>query len=192
MGNFNRSGNGGNKFGGRGGGGRGFSGGGNRGGGFGGRRERPEMHKATCDACGNSCELPFRPTGDKPVYCSSCFEENGGGGRDRGGRDFGRDRGGRDFGSRESKPSMSDEKLDQVIAKLDKIITLMQRTSPVKEVTVMKAGALEEAVEETIEILGKESKKKAPAKKTVTKKAVAKKAPAKKTAAKKASKAKKK
>ena len=32
------------------------------------------MHQAVCDQCGKSCEVPFRPTGDKPVYCSSCFE----------------------------------------------------------------------------------------------------------------------
>lgn len=41
------------------------------------------MHQAVCDQCGKPCELPFRPTGDKPVYCSSCFEskrETGGGG----------------------------------------------------------------------------------------------------------------
>ncbi len=32
------------------------------------------MHKVVCDQCGKPCEVPFRPTGDKPVYCSSCFE----------------------------------------------------------------------------------------------------------------------
>jgi len=44
--------------------------------GFGGRdrdRERPPMHKAICDECGESCEVPFRPTGDKPIFCSDCF-----------------------------------------------------------------------------------------------------------------------
>lgn len=75
MGNFNRG--GGDFRGGRGGrpdfGGqrrdRGFGGGGFR---------RPEMHKATCSECGNSCEVPFRPTGDKPVYCNDCFQGKGG------------------------------------------------------------------------------------------------------------------
>ena len=32
------------------------------------------MHQAVCDQCGKPCELPFRPTGDRPVYCSACFE----------------------------------------------------------------------------------------------------------------------
>ena len=31
------------------------------------------MYIATCDNCGKRCEVPFRPTGDKPVYCSDCF-----------------------------------------------------------------------------------------------------------------------
>jgi len=29
--------------------------------------------QAVCAECGNECELPFRPTGDRPVYCSDCF-----------------------------------------------------------------------------------------------------------------------
>lgn len=37
-----------------------------------------EMHQATCDQCGKQCEVPFRPTSGKPVFCSSCFEHKGG------------------------------------------------------------------------------------------------------------------
>lgn len=66
------------------GGGRPF--GNNRGGFGGGRREggrpfgeRPPMHQATCGECGQSCEVPFRPTGDRPVFCSNCFKKQGGG-----------------------------------------------------------------------------------------------------------------
>jgi CxxC-x17-CxxC domain-containing protein len=32
-----------------------------------------KMHQAICNACGKECELPFKPTGDKPVFCSNCF-----------------------------------------------------------------------------------------------------------------------
>lgn len=32
-----------------------------------------KKHKATCSECGKECELPFKPTGDKPVFCSNCF-----------------------------------------------------------------------------------------------------------------------
>lgn len=32
-----------------------------------------KMHKATCDKCKKECEVPFKPSGDKPVYCKDCF-----------------------------------------------------------------------------------------------------------------------
>jgi len=41
-----------------------------------GDRERPQMHEATCSDCGKKCEVPFRPTGDKPVYCNQCFSNH--------------------------------------------------------------------------------------------------------------------
>jgi len=39
--------------------------------------DRPQMFSAICDECGRECEVPFKPTGNKPVYCSSCFERQG-------------------------------------------------------------------------------------------------------------------
>ena len=32
-----------------------------------------EMHKATCAECGKECEVPFKPSGDRPVYCRECY-----------------------------------------------------------------------------------------------------------------------
>lgn len=32
-----------------------------------------EMFKTTCSKCGKDCEVPFRPTGERPVYCNDCF-----------------------------------------------------------------------------------------------------------------------
>ncbi|NQU98448.1 DNA-directed RNA polymerase [Candidatus Woesearchaeota archaeon] len=34
-----------------------------------------EMHKATCADCKNECEVPFKPTEGKPVYCKECFSK---------------------------------------------------------------------------------------------------------------------
>jgi CxxC-x17-CxxC domain-containing protein len=34
------------------------------------------MHDVKCDKCGKQCQVPFKPTGDKPVYCSDCFRQN--------------------------------------------------------------------------------------------------------------------
>lgn len=56
---------GGNRFGGGGGGG--------FGGGFSGPRE---MHKAICSECKNECEVPFKPTEGKAVYCRDCFAKH--------------------------------------------------------------------------------------------------------------------
>src|SRR3989338_2548936 len=56
------------------------------GGGFGGDRNRgfggrdggkPFMHKAICAQCGKECQVPFKPTGDRAVFCSDCFERKG-------------------------------------------------------------------------------------------------------------------
>jgi CxxC-x17-CxxC domain-containing protein len=37
------------------------------------RRER-QMYPAVCAECGQDTQVPFEPRGDKPVYCSNCFE----------------------------------------------------------------------------------------------------------------------
>ncbi len=46
--------------------------GGGAGAGYGGGAR--EMFTATCSQCGQEARVPFQPRGDKPVYCSSCFE----------------------------------------------------------------------------------------------------------------------
>ena len=33
-----------------------------------------EMHPAVCAECGAETQVPFLPRGDKPVYCSACFD----------------------------------------------------------------------------------------------------------------------
>ncbi len=102
------------------GGGRSFGGrSGGRGGGFGGGRDSGgrsgEMHDVICSKCGKRCQVPFRPTGSKPVYCSDCFRNEGAGSN---------------FNSREQDRPMqsnaSSEKLEQINAKLDKILEILE------------------------------------------------------------------
>jgi CxxC-x17-CxxC domain-containing protein len=68
------------------------------GGGSGGRsasgagRAPREMFSATCSGCGQEAQVPFQPSGEKPVYCSSCFEKRGGSDRSGGNRYGGRGR----------------------------------------------------------------------------------------------------
>jgi CxxC-x17-CxxC domain-containing protein len=94
---------------------------------FGGGRDR-QMFKITCSNCGKEAQVPFEPRGDKPVYCSDCFEkmhprtndrDGGRDSRDRGGRD-GRDRGSSDLGAQ----------ITSLNAKLDRIINLLQNQNP--------------------------------------------------------------
>src|SRR4051812_45204696 len=58
-------------------------------------RGQRQMYSATCSSCGKEAQVPFQPSGDKPVYCSDCFQQRGGGTRGGGGYGGGpgRDRG---------------------------------------------------------------------------------------------------
>lgn len=47
------------------------SSGGYNGGGY--SRGPREMFDAVCARCGKDTQVPFRPTGARPVYCSDCF-----------------------------------------------------------------------------------------------------------------------
>ena len=38
-------------------------------------RPQREMYEVTCDSCGQPARVPFQPRGDRPVYCSDCFQQ---------------------------------------------------------------------------------------------------------------------
>lgn len=110
--------------------------GGNDRGGFGGK---PMMHEAVCSECGNRCQVPFKPNGRKPIFCSTCFETQGGaksnertfdrprfGGREE--RSFG----GNDRGSEKVNENLK-EQLAEVNAKLDRILKMLGNTDSVKK-----------------------------------------------------------
>ncbi len=61
---------------------------GDRGGREGGFRDRERSFtRAVCAECNKECEVPFRPTGDRPVYCKDCFSKRNEGGSFEGRRD---------------------------------------------------------------------------------------------------------
>lgn len=125
----------------------GFSRGG--GGGF----DRPAMHQATCAECGQSCEVPFKPTGDRPVYCSNCFKNKDEGAPRRDDRHEHRSES--RFDSRPehrefSKPvasvsSFSNEQFETLNAKLDKILRVLN-SAPTN--SAPKAAAISEPLKE--------------------------------------------
>jgi len=146
MGNFQRDDN-------RGGGFRGGNGGGGRssfGGNRGGDRGPVTMHKAVCDECHKSCEVPFRPSGDKPIYCNDCFSSKRSN-DDRGPRrDFG-DRPAHSFSKPAPAPMGNDmsKQLSEMNSKLDRLVIAMEELvlpvvkkvevkTPVKKVVIKK------------------------------------------------------
>lgn len=159
MGNFGRDNRGGRDFGrnrGGFGGGRGRDFGGSRGG-FGGNRGGDrEMFSAVCSNCGKECQIPFKPTSGKPVYCSECFEKMGGG---RDSRRPGRS----DFRPQSSGSDQNKVQFDAINAKLDKILSILAPTPVVKEEKIV------DPIKEDAELKEVEPKK---AKKTVKKSAV--------------------
>ena len=46
------------------------------GGGFRSNSGPKEMHKTTCSDCKQETEVPFKPSGDRPVYCRECFQKH--------------------------------------------------------------------------------------------------------------------
>lgn len=96
-------------------------------------RDRPEMFEAVCAACGKRCEVPFRPTGDNPVYCRDCFSKQGGGEKKR--RDFGRPnfRERREFSPERRGSSGDRDQFEALNAKLDTVINLLSRIVPERD-----------------------------------------------------------
>lgn len=45
-----------------------------------------QLFTVKCSACGKETQVPFKPTGDRPVYCRDCYmkQRRGGMGRDMG------------------------------------------------------------------------------------------------------------
>ena len=154
-------------------------------GGFGGGRDREdrEMHTATCAKCGKSCQVPFRPTGDKPVYCSDCFKNKDGGMSPR--RDEGRSFERNDRPSFNSRPSFESKGSDHredfraINDKLDKILKLLVKETPAPtpapkadkpEVKSMKVAAAVEAAVKPAKATKEVAKPKKVEKKVVAKK----------------------
>jgi CxxC-x17-CxxC domain-containing protein len=83
--------------------------------------EKPMMHKAVCNSCGASCEVPFKPNGRKPVLCSDCFRKDVAGGAPAPFRPRG-DRPTRPYDA----PSSSGDDLKAIHTKLDAILRLLR------------------------------------------------------------------
>ena len=80
------------------------------------------MHEAICGKCGSECEVPFRPTEGKPVYCSDCFKDKS-----------------REAGSRSELGKQSNETLSEISRKLDKILNILEKHPELKNPKKIKS-----------------------------------------------------
>ncbi len=99
--------------------------GGREGGRDGGRefgRKPLEMHEVICDKCGQKCEVPFKPTFGKPVYCSDCFRKGENSESRRPNQSYHRSSG--KFES--DRPDKYTAEFEQINEKLDKILKALE------------------------------------------------------------------
>jgi len=167
-----------------GGGNRGGSFGGNRGG-FGGARggsrfgdrdREVTMHDAVCAECKQTCQVPFRPTNERPVYCKDCFTKRGGPDnksdfKSAPRRDFDR----RDDRRSDTRPAFTPntgdgevkKQLESLNFKLDKLIKLFE--GGVKPVVTEAKMPVKEVLKAVKEMAPAKTKKVSKAKKTAKK-----------------------
>jgi CxxC-x17-CxxC domain-containing protein len=70
-----------------------------------------QKYDAVCAKCGKQCQVPFKPSGTKPVLCSDCFRQSAGSG---------------DRSIRMTSPGISPGQINEINAKLDMIIKLLK------------------------------------------------------------------
>ncbi|KKP56485.1 MAG: hypothetical protein UR49_C0014G0001, partial [candidate division WS6 bacterium GW2011_GWF2_33_92] len=111
----------------------------------GGRRERgrdsdKQMFSAVCDDCGKDCEVPFRPSGDKPIYCSRCFENRGNSHEGEGKREVSSSRteNGCDHSEQKKQFELLNAKLDQILLALEKKTRTVKKVEPIELTEVVK------------------------------------------------------
>ncbi|MCK9393789.1 MAG: CxxC-x17-CxxC domain-containing protein [Candidatus Paceibacterota bacterium] len=90
------------------------------------------MFNTICDKCGKRFEISFKPTGDRPVYCSECFDKGGSVSR--------------------NNDKLIKEQLEVVNIKLDKILRILSSANLITNNDVIEGGNEERAVEKKVKI----------------------------------------
>ena len=135
------------------------SGGGRSGGGYRGRDSgRREMFSAVCDECGNNCEVPFRPSGDKPIYCSACFEGKGGSGGGSSNRSDQRSQRGTTYEKTDDTNKKLLEQVTSLNSKLDRVLKVLEKGNK-KEVKAEPIKVEKQEVQKEVKEEPKKEKK---------------------------------
>jgi CxxC-x17-CxxC domain-containing protein len=90
-----------------------------------------QMHSATCHKCGAECQVPFKPSAGKPVYCRNCYQAMEGPDNARPPRRGSFSRPGFDRHERSGGPAGENnsgiqKELDRINVKLDKILRALE------------------------------------------------------------------
>jgi CxxC-x17-CxxC domain-containing protein len=83
-------------------------------------RRSQEMHNVTCDKCKKECQVPFKPSGNKPVLCSDCFRNNSDSRSNNPRNNNSRNQ------DRPSQSGISKEQFETLNKKLDKILSVLE------------------------------------------------------------------
>jgi len=142
----------------------------------GGNGKSQNMYSAVCSECGKTCEVPFKPTGDKPVFCSECFSNKKDGGSRNDRKDFSKrnfnNQKPKSFDSNFAQNSQKDfidikRSIDNLNVKIDKLFSIIETQKSVKTENKSTTPIVSSSIKKTI------------SKKTITKKVTAKKTPKK-------------
>lgn len=115
------------------------------------RFDRPrEMTQVICSNCGKETEVPFKPSGDRPVYCRDCFAKMGGPAERRNDSRP-------SFGRREDRGQapQSSAQLDEINSKLDQLIKLLTPSTGSEQAPKEEAKTDEQVVPEKKEVIVK-------------------------------------
>ena len=120
---------------------------------------RPAFQKkydATCSDCGRVCQVPFRPNGKKPVFCTDCFSAKRGAPASHGEqREFTPRAPQREF--HEQRPTapvtpVRDARIDELKTQMQMVISKLDRIMQTLETAAKPAVAKEVVKEMTKEI----------------------------------------
>lgn len=123
--------------------------------------EEKRMFSAVCSKCGDSCELPFKPSGERPVFCSNCFSKES----------EGNDSPRRESGQKEDRAL--DYKFEAINSKLDAILIMLNTKPTLKEEKVeaeVKEVKKEKVAKKAVKIKKEDKRMVKKASKKVTKK----------------------
>jgi CxxC-x17-CxxC domain-containing protein len=122
---------------------------------FGGNGGGSSMHKAVCGDCGRECEVPFRPSGARPVYCSDCFKNHGGPSAERFGNKSFKENNFNQFKPRfEEKKNFSSgscncgckEQFEKLNAKMDRILKVLNPVEAPAEIKSENKAVVEKVI----------------------------------------------